>query len=109
LGRGDNSGSAASSRRRRGGFIVGMITGMVVGLLFAPKSGKETRQELLGDGGLGKQVERLKSAVGAGRGSAAGPSGSLRRQRLRQHAEDVGESAPAGEAAEASADTSAGQ
>jgi gas vesicle protein len=28
------------------GLLVGGITGVVVGLLFAPKSGKETREEL---------------------------------------------------------------
>ncbi len=80
-----------------------MVTGVAAGLLLAPKSGKETRQQLLGEGGLNEQVERLKSAVGAGKESAAGQSESLRRkieetrERLRQQAGD-GASAPPDEA-----------
>ncbi len=39
------------------GIGIGAIVGAVVGLLFAPKSGQETREE------LGKAVERLKESV----------------------------------------------
>jgi gas vesicle protein len=82
----------AARRKRRGGFIIGALVGAAAGLLLAPKSGKETRQLLLGDGGLGPQVDRVKKALGAGRESAADQSEQLRRkieetrERLRSQA-----------------------
>jgi gas vesicle protein len=105
LGRAERKAKKAARRKRRGGFIFGMITGVAAGLMLAPKSGKETREQLLGEGGLSKQVERLKGAVGAGKESAAGQSESLKRkieetrERLRQQAGDTSEGAPAAEAA----------
>jgi gas vesicle protein len=104
LGRANESAEKAVAARRRGGFVFGMVTGIAAGLLLAPKSGRETREQLLGEGGLNKQVERLRSAVGAGRESAAGQSESLRRkieetrERLRQYAGEAGEAGPAGPA-----------
>ena len=86
----------ASKRRRRGGFIFGALVGAAAGLLLAPKSGRETRQQLLGDGGVGAQVDRVKKAVGAGKDSAADQSEQLRRkieetrERLRSHADGDG-------------------
>jgi gas vesicle protein len=86
----------AARRRRRGGFILGALAGAAAGLLLAPKSGKETRQQLLGDGGMGEQMDRVKKALGAGRDSAADQSEALRqkieetRERLRGHAGDNG-------------------
>ena len=103
MGRAESTATEASQRKRRGGFIFGMVAGVTAGLLLAPKSGKETRQQLLGEGGLSQQVERLRSAVGAGKESAAGQSESLKRkieetrERLRQQAGDGYDSAPAGE------------
>ena len=40
-------------KKRRGGFLVGALAGVVAGLLLAPKSGRETREQLFGQGGLG--------------------------------------------------------
>jgi gas vesicle protein len=82
----------AAKRKRRGGFIFGALIGAGAGLLLAPKSGKEMRRQLLGDGGVGSQVDRVKKAVGAGRESAADQSEELRqkieetRERLRSQA-----------------------
>ena len=86
----------AARRKRRGGFIFGALAGAAAGLLLAPKSGKETRRQLLGDGGLGPQVDRMKKAIGAGRESASDQSEQLRRkieetrERLRSHADGDG-------------------
>ena len=65
---------------RKGGFLVGAIAGVVAGLLLAPKSGRETRQQLLGQAGIGGQVDRIKGAIGAGKDSAAGQNEALRRK-----------------------------
>lgn len=76
--------------RRRGGFLVGVIAGTVAGLLLAPKSGKETREQLFSQGRVGAQVDRIRGAIGAGKDSAAGQNEVLRRkieetrERLRQ-------------------------
>lgn len=92
----------AAKRKHRGGFLVGAIAGGVIGLLLAPKSGKETRAQLFGEGGIGGQVDRLKGAVGAGRDSAADQSEALKRkieetrERLRQQMDVGGEDAPGG-------------
>ena len=66
--------------KRRGGFLVGALAGVVAGLLLAPKSGRETREQLLGQGGVGKQVDRIKGAIGAGKDSAADQNEALRRK-----------------------------
>ncbi len=77
---------------KRGGFLIGVLAGAAVGLLLAPKSGKETRDQLFGQGGIGSQVDRIKGAIGAGKDSAADQNEALRRkieetrERLRSHA-----------------------
>jgi gas vesicle protein len=89
----------AAKRKRRGGFLVGAIAGALIGLLLAPKSGKETRTQLFGEGGIGSQVDRLKGAVGAGKDSAADQSEALKRkieetrERLRRQMDVGGEDA----------------
>jgi hypothetical protein len=67
-------------RKRRGGLLFGLVAGAVAGLLLAPKSGKEMRQQLLGDGGIGAQVDRIKGAIGAGKDSAVDQNEALRRK-----------------------------
>ena len=92
----------AAKRKHRGGFLVGAIAGAAIGLLLAPKSGKETRSQLFGEGGIGSQVDRLKGAVGAGRDSAADQSEALKRkieetrERLRRQMDVDGEDAAGG-------------
>ena len=92
----------ARKRGRRGGFLLGALAGVALGLLMAPKSGRETRASLFGEGGLGGQVDRLKGAVGAGKESAADQSEALKRkieetrERLRKQM-DLGGDAPGGE------------
>ena len=62
----------AGRRKRRGGFVFGAMAGAAAGLLLAPRSGKYTRAQLFGgEGSLGDQVGRLKTAVGAGKESEA--------------------------------------
>jgi gas vesicle protein len=96
-----NAEKKAAKRKRRGGFLVGAIAGAAIGLLLAPKSGKETRAQLFGEGGIGDQVDRLKGAVGAGKDSAADQSEALKRkieetrQRLRRQM-DIDDDAPGG-------------
>jgi gas vesicle protein len=94
----------AAKRRRRGGFLFGAVAGAVAGLLLAPRSGKETRSQLLGgEGGFGGQVDRIMGAVGAGKESAADQSEALKRkieetrERLRQQT-GADEQPPAGDA-----------
>jgi gas vesicle protein len=90
-------------RKRRGGFIFGALAGAVAGLMLAPRSGKETRAQLFGEGGLGAQVDRVKGAVGAGKDSAADQSEALKRkieetrERLRRQVAEGDEDAPAGD------------
>jgi gas vesicle protein len=92
----------AAKRKHRGGFLIGAIAGAALGLLLAPKSGKETRARLFGEGGIGSQVDRLKGAVGAGKDSAADQSEALKRkieetrERLRRQMDVGGEDAPGG-------------
>jgi gas vesicle protein len=69
-----------ATKKRRGGFIVGALAGMVAGLLLAPKSGRETREQLFGQSGIGGQVDRIKGAIGAGKDSAADQNEALRRK-----------------------------
>jgi hypothetical protein len=89
----------AARRKRRGGFLIGAVAGAAIGLLLAPKSGKDTRAQLFGEGGIGSQVDRLKGAVGAGKDSAADQSEELKRkieetrERLRRQMDVSGEDA----------------
>jgi gas vesicle protein len=70
-----------SEKTKRGGFLLGAIAGATAGLLLAPKSGKETRAQLLGAGfGSGEQVDRIKGALEAGKEQAADQSEALRRK-----------------------------
>ncbi len=77
---------AARPRRRprsastAAGSCSALFAGAAIGLLLAPKSGKETRAQLFGEGGIGDQVDRLKGAVGAGKDSAADQSEALKRK-----------------------------
>jgi gas vesicle protein len=68
------------TKKKRGGFLVGALAGVVAGLLLAPKSGRETREQLLGQGGFGGQVDRIKGAIGAGKDSAMDQNEALRRK-----------------------------
>jgi gas vesicle protein len=58
------------SKRKFGiGLVVGAVAGLVAGLLTAPKSGKETRQDIKKKAGdvsreAGKQVEMAKQKAG---------------------------------------------
>lgn len=76
----------AAKKRRRGGFVFGALIGAVVALLTAPKTGKETREQLKsamggGDGvDLKGQADKLKDAFGAGKESAADQSEALKRK-----------------------------
>jgi len=94
----------AAKRKRRGGFLMGAIAGAAIGLLLAPRSGKETRAQMFGEGGIGDQVDRLKGAVGAGKNSAADQSEALKRkieetrERLRRQMDVDGEDAPGDDA-----------
>jgi gas vesicle protein len=72
------SNEEKSASRKKGGFLVGAIVGAAVGVLFAPRAGKETREQLFGD--VGAQKERLVKALGAGKESAEDQSEALRRK-----------------------------
>ena len=104
MGRAKRQARKAARRRRRGGFIFGALAGAVAGLMLAPRSGKETREQLFGEGGFGSQVDRVKGALGAGKESAADQSEELKRkieetrERLRRQVADDGD-APAGDTA----------
>lgn len=75
--------------KKKGGLLFGLLIGAGVGLLLAPKSGKELREQLFG-GSLDEQKTRLQDAVDAGRESAEKRADTLRakieetRQRLRE-------------------------
>ena len=69
-----------SGKKVRGGLVFGIVAGVAAGLLLAPKSGRETREQLFGQGGIGGQVDRIKGAVGAGKDSAADQNEALRRK-----------------------------
>ena len=109
MGRADKRASKSEKKaarktgrhKRRGGLLFGALAGVAAGLLLAPRSGKETRAQLFGgEGGLGDQVGRLRSAVGAGKDSAADQSEALKqkieetRERLRSQMDEGGEDAP---------------
>jgi gas vesicle protein len=108
--------AAKAGGKKSGGFLFGAAVGAVAGLLLAPKSGKETRQQLLGAGGIGAQVDRIKGAIGAGKGSAADQNEALKRkieetrERLRSQMDAGGNGgddvASGGPAATASGDLS---
>jgi gas vesicle protein len=86
----------AAGKKARGGLVVGIVAGAVAGLLLAPKSGKETREQLFGQGGIGGQVDRIRGAIGAGKDSAADQNEALRRkieetrERLRSQMDAAG-------------------
>jgi gas vesicle protein len=69
-----------ASKKKRG-FLLGALVGAAAGLLLAPRTGKETRDQLFG-GGLDAeaQKERLREAMGAGRKSAAEASEGLKQK-----------------------------
>jgi gas vesicle protein len=100
----------AAKRGRRGGLIFGAVAGAVAGLLLAPKSGKETRGRLFGEGGFGSQIDRLKGAVGAGKESAADQSEALKhkieetRERLRMQMDEAGDAVTDAAATDAAAE-----
>jgi YtxH-like protein len=66
--------------KKRSGFLAGALAGVIAGLFLAPKSGRETREQLFGQGGFGGQVDRIKGAIGAGKDSAADQNEALRRK-----------------------------
>lgn len=78
-----------ASSKKKGGLLFGLLIGAGLGLLLAPKSGKELRGQLFG-GSLDEQKARLQDAVDAGRESAEKRADTLRakieetRQRLRE-------------------------
>jgi gas vesicle protein len=105
--RASKAAKKAARRKRRGGFVFGAVAGAVAGLLLAPRSGKDTRAQLFGgQGDFGEQIGRLKSAVGAGKESAADQSEALKRKieetrdRLRGQMDEGGEDAPSADPAE---------
>jgi len=69
-----------STSRKKGGFIVGAALGVAAGLLFAPRPGRETREQWFGGADLGAQKDRLLQAVGAGKEQAGDQSEALRRK-----------------------------
>jgi len=93
--RDDYGGGHMAERKKKGGLLFGLLLGAGLGLLLAPKTGKELRDQLFG-GSLDEQRSRLQDAVGAGRESAEKRAETLRakieetRQRLR---EQMGDSA----------------
>ncbi len=91
-----NAGEKAA-RKHRGGFVIGALIGAVIALLTAPKTGKETREQLkaaVGGEGFKGQADKLKDAFGAGKESAADQSEALKRKieetraRLRQQMDE---------------------
>ena len=82
-----------ADKKKGHGFLWGALIGAAVGLLLAPRTGREMRERLLGgEFDLSQQKERLREAMGAGRESAAASSQDLKakieetRQRLRRQA-----------------------
>jgi len=102
VGRAEKKAAKAAKKaagKKRGGFLFGAVMGAVAGLLLAPKSGKETREQLFGQGALGAQVDRIMGAVGAGKDSAADQNEELKRkieetrERLRSQMDVTGDAA----------------
>lgn len=108
--RASRAADRVAGKTGRGGFVFGIAAGVIAGMLLAPKSGKETRDQLFGQVGLGGQVDRIKGAIGAGKDSAADQNAALRRkieetrERLRRQMDEGGEDAPGGFAGGAPAD-----
>jgi gas vesicle protein len=104
----------AASKKARGGLVFGIVAGAVAGLLLAPKSGRETREQLFGQGMLGGQVDRIKGAIGAGKDSAADQSEVLKhkieetRERLRSQMSGGGNGAGGEDAPGGTADAALG-
>jgi gas vesicle protein len=84
----DYGGGHMAKDKKKGGLLVGLLIGAGVGLLLAPKTGKELRDQLFG-GSRGDQGSRFSDAMDAGRESAEKRAETLRskieetRQRLR--------------------------
>jgi len=109
----DSKGVKAMANERKGGFLTGLtgfllgsVFGTVVGLLIAPQSGKETREQIRRrtDEAIEKsrelytgQKERLHEAIDAGRQAATERVGELRgkideaRERLKEQVETATE------------------
>jgi len=105
--------SRAKKSGLRGGFILGAITGALAALLLAPRSGRETRAQVYGaKDNLGGQTDRLKGALDAGKGKAAGQSAVLKRKieetraRLRHQMDTADDQVSPVEADEAPSDPS---
>jgi gas vesicle protein len=95
----------AVGKLKMGGFVFGTMIGAGLGVLLAPRSGKETRNSLFAGGSdWNEQKDRLLGAVNAGKESAVGAMGrsdELRvkidetRERLRaQMARETDDQAP---------------
>ena len=76
---------------KMGGFVFGAVVGAGLGVLLAPKTGKEMRNMVFaGSASWTEQRDRLKDAVNAGMGSALGERDDLKqkieetRERLRR-------------------------
>lgn len=101
--RAERAAQRAAGRRARGGVVFGFAAGVVVGVLLAPKSGREIREQVFGSAGVGGHVTRLRGALGVG-GDPADQNEALRRkieetrERLRRQMDEDGDAA-AGETA----------
>jgi gas vesicle protein len=66
---------------KMGGFVAGAVIGAAMGVLFAPKTGKETRNALFAGGAeWTEQKDRLLEAVNAGKDSALGQRDDLKQK-----------------------------
>jgi len=80
-----------ADNKAKGGLLFGALVGAAIGFLFAPRTGKETRERLFGEEGIMAQ-ERLRGALGAGVETASERSEALRqkieetRNKLREQA-----------------------
>ena len=82
-------------KHRVGGFLFGAALGAGLGVLLAPKTGKEMRNELFAGGvDWNEQKDRIMEAVNAGKDEATERSDDLKRKieetrdRLRKQMED---------------------
>ena len=82
-----------STSVKKSGFLIGAVLGAAIGVLFAPRPGKETREQIFG-AGVRAQKDRLVKALGAGKESAEDQSEALRhkieetRARLRRQMDE---------------------